>query len=100
MKKHNGYIYNHTTNHYLEIYLHDNLSHIAHDIEKKALNDGFKVVKMKTEKYGLIRITIHYKKGEKIADLYPLINGYDIINIQAYATINTINDLLKNAFRK
>lgn len=97
--KHNGYVFNHSTNHYLEIYIHDNISHIINDIIKTASNRGFKVLNRKTEKYGLYRITIHYKKGDKIAELYPIINGYDVVNIRNYESIEILKDLLKNAFR-
>jgi hypothetical protein len=101
-KEINGYIFNHTTAKYLEIYIFNYLGHPIHDLIKLFENNNLKYTKKSQQDKvnGLTRIYVYYTDNEKVKSLYKEINEkFKIKPITYYDTIKVLRTLLKNFFR-
>lgn len=99
-KQINGYLYNHTKDHFLEIYIFNNLSHVIADFKNLMKDNDLHIsYEKKNDAINLIRFYIHYDNYEIIKSLYAELNDrLKIKNIQYYATIKIIRTLLKYSF--
>lgn len=101
-KQINGYLYNHTKQKFLEIYIYNHLGHIKHNLENIAAKYGFKITKKEQadKVNGLTRYYIFYDNYDLIKSLYSeLNNDLKIKSITYYDSIKVVRTLLKNQFR-